>query len=510
MARGQPQGEEGLEEPRVEPEDLPRKLTPEIRDYAPLAPGLESLGAAVQAHHSAQMATLAGNQLADLNLSMTQQVEDAKTTAQPGAPGFGGQINQTFNKAAAGLIKGANDDPALLEHLIPGLNAIGQRFNDEAIRYEAEEGLKYRFSSARDNSDKLALIASRNPDQFQSLMEQSHADITGRNLGPDGTLAALKYSQSAIAKSAVLSRAMADPYNTMKALLQPEEADRAITALNPQEREEILNRSDMLLHQRVADAERLEAMQDKKRRMVANETLVGFIAKSEKGELTTAEVLSKRALFADEPSAFAAALDWASGKKVETDVSQFAPRYAAAARGETTYQGEDIGDWALRHAGVNLSQGDFEKLVGFEGKGVPTAYKAGLDFINDNMKPPPGEPFIVPAVHQNHANAVEAYNNFIRQNPGATPVQASAYAHQLVNTYSLVQLNNVRLGPVPRFNVGGRQHMDIPATEDATVKAFQAGAISREEFDRESALIKQWADAYAKAAAAAAAKPKAQ
>src|SRR4029077_10900863 len=193
MARGQPSGEE-VYRPEVSAEDMPRQLVPEIREQ-PLASGVESFGKAVTAKYNADSATWAGNQLADLRLRMTQKMEDMKQTAQPGASGFGGDVLKQFSQEEQQLLKTAGNNQAAGQALVPGLRTLKMAFGDDAIRYEAEEGLKYRVSSARDNIDKLATIASQKPGQHSDLMGQALTDINGRNLTPDARLTLSQYAE---------------------------------------------------------------------------------------------------------------------------------------------------------------------------------------------------------------------------------------------------------------------------------------------------------------------------
>ena len=221
MARGQPEGEQGYQ-PETSPENLPRKMVPDLREL-PLANAAQAVGNEVSntldRKYQADSATWAGNQLADLRLRMTQKMQDMKQSAQPGAQGFGGDVLKQFDQEQQSLIQSANKNPAVLQSLAPGLRTLRTSFGDDAIRYESEETLKYRVSSARDNADKLANIASQHPEQYEGLMGQALSDINGRGLTPDSRVALSQYAESTIAKSAVMARAQSDPYGTMRALL---------------------------------------------------------------------------------------------------------------------------------------------------------------------------------------------------------------------------------------------------------------------------------------------------
>lgn len=503
MARGQPQGEE-VYRPEVQPEDLPRKIVPEIRDPGEAGVALSRLGNALEAKSQADSNTWAGNQLADLRVRMTQKSLDMRTSAQPGAQGYGGDVLKQFDQEGQELLQTAGSNPAARQALVRGLGTLKAAFGDDAIRYEAEETLKYRASSARDNVDKLATIASQHPEQAEDLMGQALADINGRGLTSDARLVLSQYAQSSIAKSAVLTRAQSDPYGTMKALLQPEDADKAIAALKPAERETLLSHADMLLHQRVADAERVQSLTEKNERQQASSALTSLIVRSRSQQgITTEDVLKAAPLFRHEPAALEAALALASGKRVQTDVTQFAPRYAAAMRGE------DQSEWALAHVGRDLSQEDFEKLVRQGDKGMPNAYKVGLDAIDAGLRPGPADQFNY-ARNLNHQDALTNYQLWALSHKDATPPEAAAYAEQLVRTHSLsvAAMEKTTLGASPpRFLVrgqGGRPDMD--ATEAATAKAFQSGTLTRKEAADQALLIKRWREMVAREEAARAAK----
>jgi len=494
MARGQPAGEE-IYRPEVQPEDLPRKIVPEIREL-PLAGGIQSLGDAITKKYQADSATWAGNQLADLRVRMTQFSENAKQNAQPGAVGFGGQVLKQFDQEQKQLVDSAGRNSAAIQALGPGLNTLKASFGDEAIRYEAEEGIKYRFSSAQDNIDKLAGVAAKKPGQFGDLMGQALTDINGRQLTSDARLKLSQYAESTIAKSALLSRAQTDPYGTMKALLEGDETDRAIAALRPAEREVVLNHADALLHQRVADAERVQSLQDKRERETASSALTSLIVRSRSPQgITTEDVLKIAPLLRHEPSALESAFSLVGGRKAETDVTQFAPRFSASMRGE------DQTEWALAHVGRDLSEADFEKLVRQGDKGLPNAYKVGLDAIDNGLRPGPADQFNY-ARNLNHQDALTNYQLWALSHKDATPVEAAAYAEQLVRTHSMsvAAMEKTTLGASPPHFLtrgqGGKPDMD--ATEMATVQAERNGTISHAEAMRQAGIIKQWRDMLAR------------
>lgn len=499
MARGDP-GEQGYT-PQVMPEDLPRKIIPRM-EAGPVGPALEQLSGALEQKARADSATWAGNQLSDLRIHMMQQLESAKSSAAPGADGFTAGILKQYDQSAQNLIKTAGSNNLALQAVQPGLNTMRAQFADEAIQYEAQEGVKYRFTSAKDSTDKLATIAAQRPGQFEDLVGQAMTQIRGSNLTPDAQLQLSKYAQSTIAKSAVLARAQADPYGTMTTLLKPEDADPAIKALTPDERETLLEHSNMLLHQRVSDAERVQTLQDKQERENATSALTSLIVKSRSpGGLNVEDVLAKAPLFRHEPGALQTALDLAGGKRVETDVQQFAPRFAAAMRGEDQTQ------WALAHVGRDLSESDFEKFINLSDKGVPNPIALGARQIENALKPNELEMKFDTGLHGRHADAMTEYYLWAQQNPGASAPETIAKARQLTQAYSMAQSEDVRQNlPLSRFMVGNRASMDPDATAARIAQAETSGQITHQDAVQEMALNQQWRAAMERAKAVAAAR----
>ena len=85
MARGDP-GED-IYRPQVQPEDLPRKLTPEDRGGPDIAQGVGQIGDVLQKKMAADTATWAGNTLADFRVAQAQKLEQMKAAAPAGDPG---------------------------------------------------------------------------------------------------------------------------------------------------------------------------------------------------------------------------------------------------------------------------------------------------------------------------------------------------------------------------------------------------------------------------------------
>jgi len=480
MARGEP-GEAGYT-PEVSPEVLPRKIIPEVR-RTPLVAGIEGLAGAVERKYTGDVETYAGNELADLRLGMSQAMEQAKTNAAPGAEGFTTDVLKQFDGRAKQYDL---SNPYLARAMGPGLNRLRDQFGQEALAYEAQAGIKYRQQSAIDTTDKLAMIAAQHPDQAEDLVGQALKQVKSSRLGPDVELETSRYVIGAINKSAVEARIQADPYRTMQQLLTPETADTTIQALKPAEREVLLSHADAMLHQRVADAERLEAMRDKEERQNASAALTQLMVKSQSTDgVSMADVMKVAPLFRHEPAALSSAMAIASGKSVDTDPHVYLPLLQRA------QAGEDVSSDVMAAAGHSLSTQAAAQLLQIGDRGLPNAHKQALDSVDGYFKQGLFDKYD-PSFNAKHVDAKNAMLDWLRANPNATPGQATAAAGDIARTYLPVGDAMATLDR-PRFMKGTQLAPDIDGTIRATRDAELAHRISHEEAVQQMALIAQWA-----------------
>lgn len=496
MPKGTP--DEGIYQPEVNAQDvLPRKIIPHLSPVS-TAQGFEALGETLNRKVQADAHTYAGNQLADLHLRMTQAMEDAKANAAPGAQGYTKTILDTFDQQSADLMKAAGANGLVRQAMAPGLATLRAQFGDQAIAYEAQEGVNYRLSSIKDNTDKLATIVGAKPDQFELTMGQLLTQINGSGLPANIRLEAAHQAQSTLAKAAIDARALSDPYHTMTALMKPDAADAAVMALKPEEREAALGHADALLHQRVADAERVQAQQEKAERENAAAALTGLIVKAQTTGITMQDVLAKAPLFRHEPSALEGALNLVGGKAVTTDPVVYADLLHRAV------QGQDVYDDAVHHFGKDLDKSDFAELVKMGDKGMPSPIREGVEFINNAMKPGVADKYN-PVVNLSHANAMAAMQNWGVAHPNATREEAMAQARSVVSTYALVDLSKSKAAlPMEPWMIGGRSNMNVDGSAAAVLQAETSGQISHEEAKRRMGLVHDWRLAIDRANAAAA------
>lgn len=490
MARGEPGEQEYT--PQVSPEVMPRKIIPEVR-RTPLVQGIEGLAGAVKDKYESDVATYAGNELSDLRVGMLQQMEQLKASAHPGADGYTQQVLDAFDARAKQYDM---SNPYLARAMGPGLSHLRASFGAEAVAYEAQAGVKYRQQSAIDTSDKLATIAASHPDQASDLVGQALAQVRSSRLGPEVELETARYAEASINKSAVIARIGADPYKTMQELLKPENADVTIQGLKPAEREVLLQHADAMLHQRVADAERLESMRDRDERREAAAALSGLMAKSQSPEgLSVQDVMKVAPVFRHEPQALSAALSLAAGKSVETDPHIFLPLFQRA------QAGEDVASEVMAHVGRDINLQHATTLLAMGDRGLPNAHKQALDDVDGFFKQGLFDKYD-PSFNSRHVQAKDAMMAWLRANPNASPAQASYMAGELSRTF-LPTGDAIATLEVPRFLQGTRIAPDIDKTILATRNAELSHRISHEEAVQQLALVAQWAAVMDRAARAA-------
>ena len=124
MARGDP-GEQTYT-PQVMPEDLPRKLNPELRGPGPVGNAIQQLGEAIGQKYQADSATWAGDQLGKLRVQAVQSLENMKAAVPAGEdPGnFTEKYLAQFDKQAGPLVDSASANPYARKMVEKGLGEL--------------------------------------------------------------------------------------------------------------------------------------------------------------------------------------------------------------------------------------------------------------------------------------------------------------------------------------------------------------------------------------------------
>lgn len=139
-----------------------------------------------------------------------------------------------------------------------------------------------------------------------------------------------------------------------------------------------------------------------------------------------------------------------------------------------------------------IQTSDYDRLVSDVASDRPGWAKRGEQYISlasgvSDLNPDP-------AGFQRKAAMLRDWSRWVSENPRGEP-DADRAAERIVNEYSIVDTSRMTLTKrAPRFLVGTRTAPDIAATEAETYRAFKAGEIDSNEFNRQAQLINEWAD----------------
>lgn len=240
MARGQPGGEESYT-PEVSPEDLPRKLTPEMRPDN-VGPALQQLGNTLTQKYQADSATWAGDQVSQFRLKAVQDMEDMKAKVPAGDPGnFTEQYLQNFDKQAEQLVGTAGRNPYAANMVTKGLTELRDTLATHAMGWEATQRVAYQNDSLQGNLDQQLPLVRAHPELApqvgSTLMDQLNAS---RN-DPATKLKYGRTMDAQLTRSAALGLADQNPSDVYSQLLSDQPTSPILQHLtDPQARSEVL------------------------------------------------------------------------------------------------------------------------------------------------------------------------------------------------------------------------------------------------------------------------------
>lgn len=140
-----------------------------------------------------------------------------------------------------------------------------------------------------------------------------------------------------------------------------------------------------------------------------------------------------------------------------------------------------------------IKTGDYDRIISEVEQQRPGWYKRGVDYIGTSAGVSDLNPD--PAAAQRKAQMLDDWTDWAGRNKGATDDQAQKAYREIVKEYAIIDRDKMTLLlRTPSFMVGQRNAPDLDATEAATVQAFEAGEIGREEFERQAQLLQRWRD----------------
>lgn len=462
-----------------------RRIIPS-RTGVSVGPGLEDVGESLQSVAKSEAANYSLQTLSKAQSDWTQQLKDRQEQAAPGAPGFTTAVMGDYNKYVKDAVKNAPNAIAG-RFLQQRLAEFGTHLANQSINFEAEARQSHNETVAKQAADSTAVEIQDNPSVFPQRLSERQAAIDTMNLEPQVREKLHQYTQQTLSHFAVMGDINRDPYAASLMINDPK-AEGYYQNLTAEQRQSLLDHADRVLHQRVADAERVHSLAKQEQEDNSNKLLKQGIIMSTNGQLSASWVIGHSASL--EPSAMKYLLDEASGKKIESDLHTYANLLDAVGRGQDVREDARNALFAGQ-----LSKEDYTRITDKAASEVPNSYKKGIQYIQTGLKP--GDLNPDPAHTLSLANAQNDFQDWYKNNPKATDDEVQTQAQNIVKRYQLVDTSQMMLGlHSPQFLVGTRTQPDIQATKKATVKALNDGQINRDEFNKQAALLQQWDRAF--------------
>lgn len=471
--------------PTVPVEEGLRRVIPE-RSGASIGSAVSDLGNATARVAQSEGANYAAQALGDAQQKWTQELVQRQQSAPAGAPNFAGGVMQDYTKYVQDTVKGAPNGEAG-NFLQQRLNAFGTQLFEKSAIFEAQQRQDHNVSVAQQSIDSAGSELMTSPENFTTRLAERRELIGAMNMDGNVREKLVDQATQSMARAATLGAITKDPYTAINELQSPTPQNLYTKVLDPAMRQQLIAHADEMLHQRVSDAERIEAIQDKQERQNASAALSSLIVQSQSpAGLSMADVLKKAPLFSHDPAALESAISLASGKSVETDVHTYLPLLQRA------ISGQDVSDDVMLHAGRDLSKEDSARLLTMGDKGLPTAAKQGADTVNGMFRQGVLDKYDE-AFERRHMNAMNDFYTWARVNQNASPQEAVAQANSIATSYSMAHLSEfVMKSPKPMFAVGSGFQMNPDATAAATAQAEVAHQISHDVAVKQMALISQW------------------
>lgn len=216
MARGGP-AEESYQ-PEVSPEDLPRKVVPEMRPDS-VGPALERFGDTLSQKYQADSATWAGEQVANFRLKAIGDLEDMKAKAPAGDPGnFTGAYLAQYDKNATDLISKTDGNPYATGMVNKGLSDLRDTLAQHTMEWEATQRVQYQNQSLQDSLDKQLPLVRSHPELATQVGSTLMDQVNSTRNDPATKAKFAKSMDAALTRSASLGIVDRDPLGVLTQL----------------------------------------------------------------------------------------------------------------------------------------------------------------------------------------------------------------------------------------------------------------------------------------------------
>lgn len=242
MARGQP--DEETYQPRVSPEDLPRKTVPEMSGVS-FGGALTNVADSLDRKYQQDSATWAGDQIAQARVKAVTSLEQAKANAPAGdQTGFTDKYLAAFDKDNAPLIQSAGGNPWASRMISKGIDDLRDTLKTHTIGWEAQQNVAYRADSFQTNLKSQLPLVEAHPelaDQVGSTLADQARAIGGGN---EKVLPMLRAMHEQLSLAGANGMTRQNPQGMLDALNDPEKAPAnlksVLDGLGDQQREAIM------------------------------------------------------------------------------------------------------------------------------------------------------------------------------------------------------------------------------------------------------------------------------
>lgn len=219
-----------------------RRITPS-QSPSPVGAAIENFAEGAQVAANAQGAAYAARSIAQAQDTWTQEMQQRKANAQPGAPGFTGQVLSDYDKYANDLVSKAPKGPA--QHFLnERLLAYRDQISHQANAFEIVQRTKNNVDSVTQLLDSSSKIVSQDPTQFAPKLAEQRALIGQMVLEPDQKEALLRNSQNTLAVNAAYGMIDQDPMAAKTELMNNDTKNVAIMALTSDQRDKLVAAAD--------------------------------------------------------------------------------------------------------------------------------------------------------------------------------------------------------------------------------------------------------------------------
>lgn len=257
MARGIP--DEETAEPRVMPENMPRKVTPYLEEPPNVVGGFAAAADATARKYNADSATWAGDQIAQARVKAVQSLEAAQGAAPAGdQTGFTDKYLGAFDKDNGALAKSAGGNPVAQQMVEKGLTDLRQTLEQHSRLWEAQQNVAYRADSLQNNLKSQLPLVEAHPELAQQVGSTLMDQLNASGAEPSKRLPFARDMNAQISLAAANGLTRQDPQGMLKALNDPENAPAqfkgVLSGLNDQQREAVLGRAQGHISQNYSDS----------------------------------------------------------------------------------------------------------------------------------------------------------------------------------------------------------------------------------------------------------------